>query len=305
MGSTITFMREASNIAYLLDADFIISQTALMFDDYRVSDIVNRNSRLESGGRVCDIMEVLLHNPSDGHFQERMDRAQDMLDELYERSIKICQGELTGSLLLSEYARKELDRCDTLIINDYRIKYGSWTPCSRAWWQDVLDGLAERPAHGNDVAIHFRWGDMYDYVQKDGRWRFDMEKVAPLVDIIRQENPSVVVNVYMKPSKQNESEKRMREILKPLSGDFNIIESSDDVEELSLMSQARYLFINGGTFSTAAAASGHAQVVIHNNGQGVKGNLPAVQETLDQMRLRSVFNYEAVDLDKFRAAVRP
>lgn len=297
LGSSIGFMRTAGNLAYLLDADYIISMTALMFD-YRASEIVNKGLSLKSGGRVCDIMEVILHNPSDGHFQERMDRAQSYLDRLYQRGKQICQGELPEDTpLLDEYALKELDRCDTLVINDYRIVGGSWSPCNRAWWQDVIDSYQTGPRHGNDIAIHFRWGDMYHVAQKEDKWKLEMAKVAPLVNIIREENPSVVVNVYMKPSRENESERRMRQILQPLAGEYNIIESSDDVEELSMMAQARYLFINAGSFSTAAAASGHAQVVVHNNG--------GAHHTLAEMRLKHIFSYDDIDLSAFRSAVKP
>lgn len=303
-GSSVTYMRVAGNLAYLLDADYIVSQTAIQFDRYRASDIVNKHSKqLQAGGRVCDIMEVLLDTPSEGPFQQRMERAQHLLDGLYDHGTRICNGHSDGPLL-SEYASKELDRCDTLIINDIRPIYGTWTPCNRAWWQDTIDAYAPWPAHGNDVAIHYRWGDMFREVRGHPRWGMDMRKVAPLVDIIRQENPSVVVNVYMEKSEDNESEQRLREILEPLGGEFNIVQSSSDVEELALMSQARYLFINAGTYSTAAAATGHAQVVVHNNGDG-PDEFATLQDILDEMRLKSVFNYEVIDLEKFRAAVRP
>lgn len=294
LGSSLGFITAAANIAYLLDAEFIITQTAEMMG-YRASDILNRGVELRGGGRTCDIMEILLEDPGTGSFQGRMDRAQSILDVTYERAIKKCTTVPT-EILLSDYAINEIARCDTLVINDYRTISRGWTHCSQAWWKGVIDQYAG-PAHGNDIAIHFRWGDMYHVSQVEDKWRFDMNKVARLVDIIREENPGVVVNVYMKKSRENESERRMREILLPLTGDYNIIEAAEDVEELAMMAKARYLFINSGSFSTAAAATRAAQVVVFNNG-GAHHHLAA-------MGIDHVFNYDQMDDAEFRKAVKP
>jgi hypothetical protein len=293
LGSSLGFITAAANIAYLLDADLIISQTAEMMG-YRVSDILNKGLTLEGGGRVCDIMEILLEDPSTGQFQARMDRAQSILDKTYERAIKKCSTVPT-EILLSDYAIKELSRCDTLIINDYRTISRGWTHCSMSWWKSVIDQYSA-PAHGNDVAIHYRWGDMYHVSQVENKWRLDMVKVAKLVDIIRQENPSVVVNVFMKKSKENESERKMRELLQPLTGDYNIIEAESDEEELSMMAKAKYLIINSGSYSTAAAATAAAKVVVFNNG--------GAHHTLGAMNLEHLFDYDHLDENEFRAAVK-
>jgi hypothetical protein len=294
LGSSLGFITAVANIAHLLDAELIFTQTAEMMG-YRASEILNKGLELQGGGRTCDIMEVLLEDPGSGTFQGRMDRAQSILDVTYERAIKKCTTVPT-EILLSDYARDELAKCDTLIINDYRTISRGWTHCSQSWWKGVIDQYSG-PAHGNDIAIHFRWGDMYHVAQKEDKWRFDMTKVAPLVNIIRQENPSVVVNVYMKKSKENESERRMKEILAPLDGEINIIEAPEDVMELAMMSKARYLIINSGSFSTAAAATGNAQVVVFNNG--------GAHHTLGAMGLKNLFNYDKMDEAEFRAAVKP
>lgn len=293
LGSSLGFITAVANIATLLDAELIISQTAEMMG-YRASEILNKGLELKGGGRVCDIMEILLENPSYGNFQDRMDRAQATLDITYERAIKKCTTTPT-EVLLSDYAIKELSRCDTVVINDYRTISRGWTKCSQEWWRGVIDQYGG-PAHGNDVAIHFRWGDMYHKAQSEDKWMMDMKRVSRLVDIIREENPSVVVNVYMKKSKENESEKRMREILAPLSGDFNIIEAEHDVDELGMMAKARYLFINSGSFSTAAAATKNAQVVVYNSDSG--------RGTLEGMKLDHLYRYDRMDDEEFRRAVR-
>lgn len=294
LGSTLGFIRARANIAYLLDADFLISQTAHMMD-YRASEILNKGVELNGGGRVCDIMEVLLEQPGYGDFRDRMTRAQSTLDETYKRALRKCTTHPNDEWL-TDYAKEEIARCDVLIINDYRIYGGPWTRCNMAWWKPVIDQYSG-PAHGNDIAIHFRWGDMYHVSQIEAKWKTDMNKMAPLIDIIRKENPSVVVNVYMKRSEENESEQRMREILMPLSGDYNIIEAAEDVEELSMMGKARYLFLNSGSFSTAAAATNAAQVVVWNNG--------GAQHAFEEMQTKNVFNYDDMDIEEFRLAVRP
>lgn len=293
LGSSLGFITASANIANLLDADFIITQTAEMMG-YRVSDILNKGLTLEGGGRTCDIMEILLEDPSTGTFQGRMDRAQSILDTTYERAIKKCSTTPT-EILLSDYAMNEINRCDTIIINDFRTISRGWTHCSMAWWKGVIDQYSG-PAVGNDIAIHFRWGDMYHKAQTEDKWKMDMVQVAKIVDIIRAEKPDVTVNVFMKKSRENESERKMREILKPLSGEFNIIEADTDVEELSMMAKAEYLIINSGSYSTAAAATGAAKVVVFNNG--------GAHHTLAAMNLANLFNYDDFDENKLKAAVR-
>jgi hypothetical protein len=293
LGSSLGFITASANIAHLLDADLIITQTAEMMG-YRASDLLNRGLELRGGGRTCDIMEVLLDDPSTGTFQGRMDRAQSILDMTYDRAEKKCSTTPT-EVLLSDYALREISRCDTLVINDYRTISRGWTNCSMAWWASVIDQYGGEPL-GNDIAIHFRWGDMFEVSQIEDKWRFDMTKVARVVDIIREENPTVVVNVFMKKSRQNESLRRMRELLLPLSGNFHIVEAEDDVEELAMMAKARYLIINSGSFSTAAAARAWADVVIFNNG--------GAQHTLREMGLKHVFNYDRFDEDELRRAIR-
>jgi hypothetical protein len=293
LGSSLGFVLYAANLAQMLDADFIVTQTAEMMG-YRASEIFNKGVELLPGGTTCDILEVLLKHPGDGTFQGRMDRAVAYLDTMYERAQAICRGESTEDLF-DDYALAELRNCDTLVINDYRAKGTHHTPCTKIWWRDIINQFSG-PAHGNDVAIHFRWGDMYQISQISDKWRFNMTLITPLVDIIREENPTVSVHVYMKKSKLNESDRRMREILAPLSGDFTIIEAAEDVEELSMMAKAKYLFVNSGSFSEHAAATGQATVVIENGG-GVRG-------PINRMALKHVFNYNKVDLDEFRQAVR-
>lgn len=100
----------------------------------------------------------------------------------------------------------------------------------------------------------------------------------------------------MKRSKKNESKEELREILKPLSGDFEIVESDSDIEELSMMSKARYFFMNSGSFSEHAAATNNADIVIENGG--------GATSPLARMSLKHVFNYNKVDLGEFRRAVR-
>lgn len=292
LGSSLGFITAVANIATLLDADLMISQTAEMMD-YRVSDILNRGLTLQNG-RVCDIMEILLEDPSTGPFQARMDRAQGLLDKTYERAIKKCTTTPT-EILLSDYALKEIARCDIVVINDYRSISRGWTHCAMAWWKGAIDQYSA-PAAGNDVAIHFRWGDMYFKALNEAKWKMDMVKVARIVDIIREEKPDVVVNVFMKKSKENESERRMREILQPLSGTFNIIEAETDVEELSMMAKAEYLIINSGSYSTAAAATGNAKVVAFNNG--------GAHHTLGGMQLDNLFNYDTYEEEALRLAIR-
>jgi hypothetical protein len=293
LGSSLGFITATANIAHLLDADLIITQTAEMMG-YRVSDILNKGLELEGGGRVCDIMEILLDDPGTGTFQGRMDRAQGILDETYERAIKKCSTVPT-EILLSDYAMKEINRCDTIVINDYRTISRGWTHCSMSWWKSAIEQYSP-PAIGNDVAIHFRWGDMYHKATTEDKWKLEMVKVAKIVDIIRQEKPDVIVNVFMKKSKENESEKRMREILQPLSGKFNIIEAETDVEELSMMAKAEYLIINSGSYSTAAAATGNAKVVVFNNG--------GAHHTLGAMGLKHLFNYDDYEESQLRAAIK-
>jgi hypothetical protein len=303
LGSTLNFILPTANIAHLLDADLIISQTAYMMD-YRASDILNRGLELQGEGRVCDIMEILLDDPSIGPFQSRMDRAQALLDLTYDRAIKKCTTN-PSEMLFSEYAMKEISRCDTLIFNDYRtLSFGytpqiisrGWTPCSQAWWKGVIEQYSG-PAHGNDIAIHYRWGDMAQRgAQTRDKWKLDITKVKRLVDIIRQENPKVLVNVYMKKSKENESENQLRQILAPLDGKYTIIEAAEDVEELAMMSKARYLILNSGSFSVAAAATSEAQVVVHNNG--------GAEDHWKALGIKHVFNYDQIDEGEFRKAVK-
>jgi len=280
LGSSLGFITATANIANLLDAELIITQTAEMMG-YRVSDILNKGLSLEGNGRVCDIMEILLEDPGTGTFQGRMDRAQGILDKTYERAIKKCTTVPT-EILLSDYAMREINRCDTIIINDFRTISRGWTKCSMAWWKGAIDQYSP-PAEGNDVAIHFRWGDMYHKALTEKKWMMEMDKVAKVVEIIRAEKPNVVVNVFMKKSKENESENRMREILSPLKAPFNIIEAETDVEELSMMAKAEYLIINSGSYSTGAAATGAARVVVFNGG--------GAHHTLGAMNLTNLFNY--------------
>ena len=293
LGSSLGFITATANIATLLDAELIITQTAEMMG-YRVSDILNKGLQLEGAGRVCDIMEIRLEDPGTGTFQGRMDRAQGILDKTYERAIKKCTTVPT-EILLSDYAMKEINRCDTIIINDFRTISRGWTKCSMAWWKGAIDQYSP-PAEGNDVANHFRWGDMYHKALTEKKWMMEMDKVAKVVEIIRSEKPSVVVNVFMKKSKENESENRMREILSPLKGPFNIIEAETDVEELSMMAKAEYLIINSGSYSTGAAATGAARVVVFNGG--------GAHHTLGAMNLTNLFNYQELDEAKLKAAVR-
>jgi hypothetical protein len=293
LGSSLGFITASANIAHLLDADLIISQTAEMMG-YRASEILNIGLELRGGGRVCDIMEVLLEDPSTGTFQGRMDRAQSILDVTYERAEEKCRNTPTEDLL-SEYALEEISRCDVLVINDYRTISRGWTSCSMAWWASVIDQYAGEP-HGNDIAIHFRWGDMFEVSQIEDKWRFDMTKVARVVDIIREENPTVTVNVFMKKSRQNESQQQMRQLLSPLDGEFNIVEADNDVEELAMMAKARYLIINSGSFSTAAAARAWADVVIYNEG--------GARHSLQDMGLKHVFGYDHYEEDQLRQAIR-
>lgn len=293
LGSSLGFITATANIANLLDAELIITQTAEMMG-YRVSDILNKGLSLEGNGRVCDIMEILLEDPGTGTFQGRMDRAQGILDKTYERAIKKCTTVPT-EILLSDYAMREINRCDTIIINDFRTISRGWTKCSMAWWKGAIDQYSP-PAEGNDVAIHFRWGDMYHKALTEKKWMMEMDKVAKVVEIIRAEKPNVVVNVFMKKSKENESENRMREILSPLKAPFNIIEAETDVEELSMMAKAEYLIINSGSYSTGAAATGAARVVVFNGG--------GAHHTLGAMNLTNLFNYQELDEGKLRAAVK-
>jgi hypothetical protein len=293
LGSSLGFLLHTANIAMMLDADFLITQTAQMFE-YRASDIFNRGVEFRGGGTVCDIMEVLLTDPSSGTFQGRMDRAQGYLDELYDRGQRICRGE-TNEELFDEYAKAELARCDTLVFNDFRTHGTHHTPCTQKWWRDVISPYSG-PAHGNDIAIHFRWGDVFMKAQIEPKWKTDMTKVTPLVNIIREENPSVTVRIFLKRSRENESMDRLREILTPLSGDFEIVEAETDIEELSMMSKARYFFMNSGSFSEHAAATNNADIVVENGG--------GARSPLSRMSLKHVFDYNRVDLAQFRQAVR-
>ncbi|KAL7424489.1 hypothetical protein Q5752_000173 [Cryptotrichosporon argae] len=297
LGSSLGFMNAVVNIAVLLDADFIQTQTATMMD-YRASDIVNAGVTVRGGGRVCDVMEVLLPDPSVGHFQERMDRAQRLLDDLYVRAERMCHAGIGNASepLLGDYARAELARCDTLIVNDYRAVSFMYSPCSVRWWHGVIDQYSG-PAHGNDIAIHFRWGDMYKKAQVEAKWATNMTLAAHVVDIIRSVNPGVAVKVYMKKSVENESESRLREILAPLSGDFTIVQAGSDVEELAMMAKARYLILNGGSYSLAAALSGNAQLVVHNGAN--------VAHKFEAMGLERVFDITAYDEGALREAARP
>jgi hypothetical protein len=137
---------------------------------------------------------------------------------------------------------------------------------------------------------------MYFRSQIELKWKTDMALVAPLVDIIREENPSVVVRIFMKRSKENESMERLREILAPLSGDFEIVDADSDIEELSMMSKARYFFMNSGSFSEHAAATNNADIVIENGG--------GARSPLARMSLKHVFDYNKVDKNEFRKAVK-
>lgn len=299
LGSSLGFILATANIANLLDADLLFTQTAVMHGfNYRVSDILNNGLYLNGGPgvRTCDIMEIVLDTPDTGMFQSRMDRAQENLDELYKRSAAICKGE-TDEPLFNAYSMREIKDCDVIVLNDYRVISRDWTPCSQAWWKKTIDPYSG-PAHGNDVAIHFRWGDMAHKVKAfDAKWHMDMAKIAPLVDIIREENPTVQVNVFMQRSKKQESLAELREILAPLSGDFNVVEATSDVEELAMMSKARYLFANSGYFSTAAAATGEAQAIMSNLGDGLI--------RLRNMGLKNAWRYDDIDLEVWREAVRP
>jgi hypothetical protein len=239
-------------------------------------------------------LEIMLNRPGEGTFQGRMDRGQGYLDELYDRGQRICRGE-SDEELFDEYSLGELARCDTLIFNDFRTHGTHHTPCTQKWWRGVISPYSG-PAHGNDIAIHFRWGDMYFRSQIELKWKTDMALVAPLVDIIREENPSVVVRIFMKRSKENESMERLREILAPLSGDFEIVDADSDIEELSMMSKARYFFMNSGSFSEHAAATNNADIVIENGG--------GARSPLARMSLKHVFDYNKVDKNEFRKAVK-
>jgi len=292
LGSSLGFITAVANIAHLLDAELIMTQTATMMD-YRVSEILNKGLTLRGGGRTCDIMEVLLEQPGWFGFQERMDRAQGFLDQLYDRAIARCTTE-PDVPLLSEYALEEIASCDTLIINDYRVVTRDWTPCSIAWWKSVIDQYSG-PSPGNVLAIHFRWGDQYETAQKKDKWRLDMNIVSRLVDIVREEDPDVVVNVFAKRSENNESETEMKELLKPLSGEFKIIEAGEDVEELSMMGKAKYLILNSGSFSIAAAATGQADVVVYNGG--------GARVALGSIGLNHLYDYNKLDDGDFRRSV--
>jgi hypothetical protein len=294
-GSSLGFILATANIAYLLDADLYISQTATFFD-YRASDYLNKGIEIQPNARFCDIIEILELDPAAGQFQERIDRSLTRLDQLYHETEQKCRNR-DDRQVFSDYALKEMESCDVIIINDYRVISRGWTPCSQNWWKSVIDKYSA-PAHGNDIAIHFRWGDMAYKAKTEAKWKMDMTKVAPLVDIIREVNPSVQVRVFMAKSDANESQDELREILKPLSGEFEIVEAGDDIEELSMMGKARYLFVNSGSFSIAAAATRAAGVVIHNEG-GARGSLEV------GLQLDQVFGYDTLDPLVFREAVRP
>ncbi|KAL7424626.1 hypothetical protein Q5752_000310 [Cryptotrichosporon argae] len=308
LGSSIGFLHAAVNLAVLLDADFLLTQTAGMMG-YRVSDYINQGRGLRAGARVCDIMEVLLSDPGAGNFTGRMDRARAVLDATYAKAQAVCRldpGDTAAvsravaaaglDPVLSDYARAELARCDALVINDHRVVSYGWSRCSMRWWRDTISPYSG-PAHGNDVAIHFRWGDMYAIAQTSDKWRFDMGKVARVVDAIRDANPTVAVRVFMKRSERNESDRELRALLAPLSGKFAIVEARSDIEELAMLAKARYLVINAGTFSTAAAATANAQVVVHNGAQQAK-------YTLNQLKLKHVFDYNDYDEGALRDAAR-
>jgi hypothetical protein len=105
---------------------------------YRVSDILNKGLSLEGNGMVCDTMEILLEDHGTGTFRGRMGRAQGILDKTYERAIKKCTTVPT-EILLSDYAMREINRCDTIIINDFRTISRGWNKCSMAWWKGAID----------------------------------------------------------------------------------------------------------------------------------------------------------------------
>jgi hypothetical protein len=88
----------------------------------------------------------------------------------------------------------------------------------------------------------------------------------------------------------------MRQLLSPLDGEFNIVEADNDVEELAMMAKARYLIINSGSFSTAAAARAWADVVIYNEG--------GARHSLQDMGLKHVFGYDHYEEDQLRQAIR-
>ncbi|WWC60931.1 uncharacterized protein I303_103507 [Kwoniella dejecticola CBS 10117] len=297
IGSSMGFILYGANIAGMLDADFLVTQTAQMFD-YRVSDIVNRGIELRSGGRTCDILEILLSDPSNGSFKERQDRAMLLLDDLYERSRRIARkGKHSPEGIFTEYSLREIERCDTIIINDYRPVSTHHTPYTTRWWNNVISQYSG-PPHGNDIAIHYRWGDVSNKGQGTPKWHTDMSKVIPLVDIIREENPTAQLRIFMKKSKNNETREQLEELLLPLvlrEGD-EIMECATDVEELSILSKAKYLFINSGSFSEQAAATKRASIVVENGG--------GVFWPLKRMGLEYFFDYNKVDLVEFRKVVK-
>lgn len=309
-GSSLGFLIPAVSIAQLLDADFLVSQTAAMFG-FRASDYINGGVELEGGGRVCDILQVLLDEPmvSLGPFQSRMDHALGMLDALYKRAVNLCRGEENGDLFWSEWARREIRRCDTLIINDYRSTSHYFNYCAEAWWRGVIeayvpatrktpDQLTSRTGARESIAIHYRWGDMYkNILQGEAKWRFNMVKVAHVVDVIREEHPGISVDVFLKPSERNESEQEMREMLLPLSGDYNIVHARSDVEELAMMGQAMYFIGNSGSFSIAAAATRRASVVITSDTSSGRARL-------EMMQLNKLLFYDEMTDEDLRMAVR-
>lgn len=307
-GSSLGFLIPAVSIAQLLDADFIVSQTAEMLG-FRASDYINAGVELQGAGRVCDIMEVILDEPmvSLGPFQERMDHAQGMLDALYKRAVNLCRMEIDGPLL-SEWSRQEIARCDTLVINDYRSTSHYFNFCAESWWRGVIEPHVPRSRRSasqatsptgarESIAIHYRWGDMYKNIAGEAKWRFNMDKVAHAVDIIREEHPGISVDVFLKPSEKNESEEEMREMLLPLSGDFNIVRAQSDIEELAMMGQAMYFIGNSGSFSIAAAATRRASVVITSDTTHGRARL-------EMMQLGKLLFYDEMTDDDLRMAVR-
>ncbi|ETI26703.1 hypothetical protein G647_10363 [Cladophialophora carrionii CBS 160.54] len=278
-GSSLHFIKDGIRMAKVLDVDFYPVRT-FDFDVFEYNAMDELNLGIDSSKRnwnnMCNLHTSITKVGGHEPFPERVVRLRKGVERFIDESKYMARGEEYDEAFIQE-VRQNVEGCDVIIYADQEVHQDwEWDDWTRAWVATAIRRNAAiklgqgkaKPIPPRDVHVHYRWGDVVDLIQKHhdgGKWNFDNAKlersIASVEACLRRKLTS---NVFIKHSPAQESDDELRQIIAPIRQDASIIEGEDDIVDLYHLSQAKILAVSGGTYSSAAAATGNFSLVIHN-----------------------------------------